>query len=213
MVLTRNQEISRKLQTGKETLTGAPATASARIPPEATFGDKEYLSGTTAGFPNLLEIGSSLVGAFEELRFLADTEIDYVWKKKGSLKQGRPVLAELKKVAGLTSYATEAEYFVVVHASNVWSLTNRQLEAAIYHQLHHLVWDDENENVRGRGHDVEMFRGEVERYGLWTTELHEAKETFAQIPLPVGTTTTVVWGSIRDDGFDTAGEPSAADDE
>jgi hypothetical protein len=186
MAVADIEETRTRLQEGPTTLTGAPSRDRASVPSEGQFGDEEYMAGTAPGFANLLEIGSTLIGSFEELHFLIDeVDIGYVWKKKGATRGGRPVVAELKKASGLIGYFTKLDFVVVIHAPNAWMLSNRQLEAAVYSSLLRLWWDDENETVRTRGPELEMFRGEVERYGLWTPELISARKTFDQIRLPI----------------------------
>lgn len=185
-----------ELQTGPTTLTGLKAGERARIPAENFFGEAEYLPGAWTGAANLVEIGATLVGYYPELRHLADTEIDYVWKKKGGNAKGKPILGELKKSSPLLSFYAEVDYQVVIHAANCYALTNRQLEAAVYHQLLHLIYDEELEKTRVTGHDLEMFRQEVVRYGLWTPDLEAAKSTFSQIELP-GVEPVKIYGNVE----------------
>lgn len=189
---------------GPNTLTGTPAGSRCSTPADGVFGDREYLSGAFARAANLVEIGATLIGTLPELQFLQDTEIGYVWKKKGPIRSGKMIMAEVKKVGAREAFYSELEFVVILYAPHVAMLTNRQLEAAIYHELSHLMWDEENENVRLRGHDLEMFRDEVNRYGLWTPDLEAAKDTFAQLTLPGGAAPVQIFGAgkIKDDGFD-----------
>jgi hypothetical protein len=184
----------KKLQDGPNTLSGQPAGARAKVPADAHFGDKEYLSGTFAGAANLMEIGATLIGTLPELRFLEDSQIGYLWKKKGATRSGKPVMGEIKRVPPREGFYSELEWIVIIHAPHVTMLTNRQLEAEVYHELSHLMWDDENENIRLRGHDLEMFREEVDRYGLWTPDLEAARETFSQVAIPFGDPPTKIYG-------------------
>ena len=63
--------------------------------------------------------------------------------------------------------------YLIVIGQDAWdALSANQREALMYHELSHFVgWDDETETWTLRGHDIEVFAKEIERYGAWRGDL------------------------------------------
>lgn len=163
-------------------ITGADPDGVVRVPEDASFL-ADYMPA-----PELQEIGEALIRARPELHDVAHASIRYMWRRKHGTSSGKTVLGKCQKMSGVNKAAASADYVVFVAADVVreQQMTHWQLEALIYHELNHVGvdFDDEGEpTFKVRGHDVEMFRCEVEEYGLWRPNLEEAAATFRQLSL------------------------------
>ena len=146
--------------------------------------------------PDLQEIGGHLIEEFDELGHLTDYRITYLWKRKGGQRQGQAILGKCIKASGPAKHLSGSTWIIWLAAdwAGHYHLTRRQIEAALFHELTH-AGEQEIERtgpdgeklteVRPavRGHDCEMFRGEVEHYGLWRLPLQEAAPVFQQLEL------------------------------
>lgn len=110
------------------------------------------------------------------------------WKKNGGRSKGNEVHGKCEKLSGLTKHFAQADYVIWLAADHLtsWQYTNWQLQALIYHELLHIEVeedDDGNEKLTTRGHDCEMFVGELHHYGTWRDDLVRVKHGIEQIPL------------------------------
>lgn len=124
--------------------------------------------------------------------YLADETIVYIFRSEHSEKDGDAVYGTAKKVSGLNAYlafrsihggeedgpiAPESFYIIDI-AHDVWlALTGPQRIALVDHELSHIGADGM------RGHDVEEFRGVIERHGLWRPNLVDFIAAAQQEPL------------------------------
>lgn len=161
---------------------------------------------------DLEEIGTALIAncpEFTDLKWATGREVDedfddgfppiriaYLWRKKASRSADRFKAGTLGKTGGKIKFLADAHYLVEIAADVNRFMTNWQMEALVYHELMHikiarkaLKRRDESEetkfvpDLKVRAHDLEMFFAEVERYGLWRSDLQKAQPTFAQAPL------------------------------
>lgn len=118
---------------------------------------------------------------------LKDAEILYMFRTIASQKGGHSVYGSARKVTGLNaaiSRATEAEFFVIEIAEDIWAnLTEPQRTALVDHQLAHCDVTNKGALVI-RAHDVEDFADVIGRNGLYTRSLADFVEA-AQQALPL----------------------------
>lgn len=157
----------------------------AKVPPAESFTDDYMLA------PDLERIGDELIQRRPELEAAREASIRYVWRKKHGTYAGMIVLGKCEKVSGSKRAIAKCDY--IIHAAadvcREQEFPNWQLEALIYHELLHVncqLDDNGKKQVKITGHDVEMFRSEVERYGLWRPNLEAAAQTFRQLDLLAG---------------------------
>ena len=69
--------------------------------------------------------------------------------------------------------------YLIVIGQDAWdTLSANQREALMYHELMHCAgWDDEADAWTLRGHDIEVFAKEIERYGAWRADLRTFFDT------------------------------------
>lgn len=154
------------------------------IPSEDAFGtDEDAIDYLPA--PEIKRIADDLIERHQRFAHLADVEIVYLWKAKGGKSGGGDRLGYCAKQSGLVRHFSEAEWVVWLAADNcrLYVLSNRQIEALVYHELSHA-----GENKDGQpvviGHDWEGFAHEIEAYGLWHPSLPSIGRAIRQERLP-----------------------------
>jgi hypothetical protein len=133
-------------------------------------------------------IAESLIEEFHE--HIADLTVLYVFRSEHAEEAGKVVLGKAKKVTGLNAYlawrhlaeeesgSAVASFYVVEIAHDTWcALTGPQRIALVDHELSHIGPDGIV------SHDIEEFRGVIERHGLWRPALEEFIEASKQVPL------------------------------
>jgi hypothetical protein len=157
--------------------------------------------------PELARIGNALIQSceeFDDLKWAIEEDgfkIAYVWKKKASKSADKFVAGKQGKPGGLAKhFATEAKgatvgYTVVLAADANYGQTNWQIEARVFHELYHCLIGRKTKGkgddkvtvpvLKVRGHDLEMFWAEKQRYGDWHSALKKGSEVFAQSKLPM----------------------------
>jgi hypothetical protein len=156
-----------------------------RVPQEAEFGGQEYLS-TDA----LTEMGHRLIANCLEFSHLHDARIMFLWKLSGGRSKGRLTLGKCQKPGGLLAHFSMQDFIVWLAADNVRyrQLTERQIEALVFHELCHAGWEETDEKTGEghwtvEGHDVEEFRSVIHRYGLWSDDVKGLDATLRQLRL------------------------------
>lgn len=156
------------------------------LQPPREFGDGHGNVLDYVPAPDLAARAAHLIETRPHLEHLAPLRIGYVWKRKGGSAKGKPKLGQCQRASGLLAHYSELDFVVWLAAD--WAvelgLTDKQLEAALYHELLHIGCDPESGEAVLVGHDVEMFRAEVEHYGLWRPAIRDVAETFQQLTLP-----------------------------
>ena len=111
---------------------------------------------------------------------LRDREVVYLWKASGGKANGKLVLGKCQKAAGLVAHFSKADWVVWLSADHGrdLGLTRWQVEAALYHELLHAGQNEQTMEPAVYPHDAEMFRAEIEQYGLWKSDLRFVADCF-----------------------------------
>lgn len=151
------------------------------VPGEMAFGAAEYMKA-----PELEALVRGPLMRWPEFEPLREFDIRVLWKAEGT---GEEVAGRCRKLSGELKFYVGADWLIWVAADIVrlseWD--DEQIEALLYHELSHCaVKEDKNgEKVPAmKKHEVTMFRGEIERYGLWDDNLVRTKKAFDKVPLP-----------------------------
>ena len=143
--------------------------------------------------PDLERIADHLIDECKELEHLVDLrdegKLAYLWKQKGGSAGGKAKLGTCTKASGLVGHYSQAIWVIWLAADwcNIFPLTRRQVEAALYHELLHAGQKEDDNGIaipKVEPHDCEMFGAEVRRYGLWKEDLKLIARAFeTQLPL------------------------------
>jgi hypothetical protein len=167
-------------------LPGMPAPKSVlRAPQQAEFGEDDAFIVSSA----LAKRAKVLIDRHaDHLEHLDGMSVVYLWKKSGGKSKGRLVFGKCTKPAGLLKLFSESTFVVWLAADHVIAAgyDDRQIEALLFHEMLHTgVAEADEETGRGGGptlvpHELEVFRAEVEIYGLWAPELRAIAPAFTQ---------------------------------
>ena len=151
------------------------------VPDDTTFGGHEYLAA-----PDLHELAQDLIGEHAALDAAGEWHIRYLWRRKGGSSRGKMTFGRCQKLSGLARHFAAADFVVYIAADHAtaYEFTRRQLEALLFHELLHIDTEEDDHGTRKpvhRAHDAEVFRAELEVYGLWDEGL---RETFGQLEFP-----------------------------
>ena len=155
---------------------------------DSEFGDDEYfVSGALANRARVL-----ISRHPEHLDHLRRLSVTYLWKRQGGKSKGRATFGKCSKPSGLLKHFSEAHFVIWLAADHCRAAgyTDREIEALLFHEMLHTSVSEVDENTgRGGGpallpHDLEVFRAEVEIYGLWAPELQEVAPAFAKASQP-----------------------------
>ena len=168
----------------KKLITGGDPEAKFTLPGANDFGDADFLLGK-----DLEVIGTALIeGAINRISELAEARIVYLWKRKGS-ESPRRILGKCQRPTGLLEYFSGADFVIWLAVNNCQGLTKWQIEAIVHHELHHAGWVDGGPVMVP--HDCECFVADIQRYGLWKSDLEkvaEASVKAVQIPFEMPAT-------------------------
>lgn len=164
-------------------------------PSESAFDGAEvdYLPA-----PEIEAIASRLRDEKAHFDGIRGFSIAFWWKRKGGQSGGKCVLGKCARTPALAKALKPSTWTIWVAADHFrdFRLTDRQVEALVFHELLHATLKEVEvkDPVTGEvdteyrpaiaGHDVECFWSEIEEYGLWTSELRRTKDVFEQASLP-----------------------------
>lgn len=134
------------------------------VPSEGAFRGKEFIIGPS----DLRTVARDLIDQCEEFWHLRAADVEYAWKRKGGMSGGS-TLTHGHKRSDTHAVAHGAKEFLVWIAADIARespFTAREVEAAVYHELCHLGWNENTGEVKIVGHPVEYFPSEKRRYGL-----------------------------------------------
>lgn len=144
------------------------------VPEPGDFESEEFIEA-----PALVDIAQELIARFEELSFLYDFRLRLFWKSKGGSTGSKNTLGKCVKPSGLLKKYSDADFIVWVAADHTrHRLTNRQMEALLYHELSHCVLDEKGRPAI-RPHDFEGFAREIEIYGAWKGDIERIGKAFS----------------------------------
>jgi hypothetical protein len=151
---------------------------------------EEQFAGSHKDADDLEEMAEGLIERHNELSHLADYEIVYLWRKKGGKSKGRPVFGNTQLVRGLMGHFTKADAVIWLSADHVYEygFSEKQVEAALYHQMLQLDEDDEHEGaaiLRLVAPDVHIFSNEIEKFGTWWPNSERFRKAATQLELEV----------------------------
>lgn len=162
-----------------------------QVPHDAVFADRavDFLPSV-----QLDDIGRALCAARKTLQITDEIRIEYLYKRKGGVTQGKTVFGKCIKTSGLVKhFASDArrspvDYVIWIAADAVRDtrMMNWQLEALVYHELLHIAveeGDNDEPKFTVRGHQFEGFLAEIDAYGLWWSDLKELGSHVRQLKL------------------------------
>ncbi|MCC6315399.1 MAG: hypothetical protein IT337_15450 [Thermomicrobiales bacterium] len=152
---------------------GRPADDRAFIP---DMVDVDFMDA-----PELQVIADGLIGAEAALTHLLNCRIAWLWKRKAG-GGGRTAFGKPQMATGMLAHFARADVvlWLGADACQAERLTNRQLEAAVYHELLKIAFDEEKEKYELQRPDFAGFAAEIERYGAWRDGLVQAQAAFRQ---------------------------------
>ena len=134
--------------------------------------------------PEVAETAETLINSVHT--HLIGIPITYVFRDKHAKTNGKPVMGKARKVSGLNAWLANDDgddFFAIEIAEDLWQyLTDDQKVALVDHELSHL-WVDTKDGVEVLSvlpHDLEEFRGVVERHGLWQPDLEAFAASMAR---------------------------------
>lgn len=155
---------------------------------DSEFGDDDdyFVSGALANRARVL-----ISRHPEHLDHLRRLSVTYLWKRQGGKSKGRATFGKCSKPSGLLKHFSEAHFVIWLAADHCRAAgyTDREIEALLFHEMLHTAVSEVDENTgRGGGptlvpHELEVFRAEVEIYGLWAPELQDVAPAFQQASL------------------------------
>lgn len=122
----------------------------------------------------LMELATVLIHHCEELRFIEDFSVTYLWKRTGGKSKGRMTLGTCTKTAGLVHFFCRTDYVIWVAADHLQYLHVRaravNIAALMYHELRHIAQTEKGEPAI-QGHEFEGFASEIDRFGIWRDDM------------------------------------------
>jgi len=169
---------------------GAPVTADDARATTGRYEVPEWkvsATGDTESFakaPKLTELRQHGLETYPEFKRLGKFKFLVLWKAKGGTRAGEPVIAKTTLLGGLARYHAQAHFLITFAADHCHELklTDAHYEAAMYHELCHCHWtvnDDGTEKAKLQ-HGIEVFPGELERFGIWRADLARVKDAMTQ---------------------------------
>lgn len=157
------------------------AIAAIAIPHDDSF-TLDFLADERIG-----ELGSVLIEHCEELGFIQEFSVAYLWKRTGGKSKDRVTLGKCIKTAGLVHFFGRTDYVIWLAADHSLRIHNDflnkqraqdlNLAALVYHELLHID-RDENGSPSTKGHEFEGFASEIERFGIWRDDMRQIATAF-----------------------------------
>lgn len=150
------------------------------IPSEKAFADAEGAKFLDAAA--LHEMAERLIAEYEELSWLAEHEVRYLWKASGGNGKGKAALGKCILTSGLVKYFGIATWVIWLAADwcREYEMNEEKVEALLYHEMLHMTLKAADPGEEGapstRPHDFEAFGSEISRYGFWMSDLELARD-------------------------------------
>jgi hypothetical protein len=136
--------------------------------------------------PEAAEIASTLIPKHHE--HLEKAKIRYLLTDRPMRRHARPLAGKALKASGLLKHFGKADFLLVFEKETWDQLTPEQRTALVDHELCHCaVKHTKAGEARWfiQGHDLEEFRGVVERHGLWHLDVVSFGRAIQEV-LPLG---------------------------
>lgn len=144
--------------------------------------------------PEVRQIALELFASVPEYAELADVRMEFIFRDKAPMSQGRVVLGRARKITGLAAWLAQAghldefedpsTFFVIEISEDAWKgMDDPARRALVDHELCHcrLDYNDAGElQLKLRGHDFEEFAAIVRRHGLWSAPLRSIGSEVAE---------------------------------
>lgn len=145
----------------------------------AKTGERDYIVSK-----DLAAAGQLMIRDYPELVHLADFRLVYAWKRRGGEVKGQAQFGSIVRGNTLMRMLAKVDFVVWLAADHArdYVFSPKQRDACLYHQLRHASVDEFGKPFM-RGHDLEMYAEEVERFGLWSLDLKQAYPVFQQTGL------------------------------
>ncbi|MFT4038348.1 MAG: putative metallopeptidase [Thermomicrobiales bacterium] len=173
--------------------TDVPATLERpQMPPVHPPAEEEFEGDDFLSAPDLDRLKNQLIVQWPEFGNLRHASIDILWKAKGGNSGGKLTFGKCSKMSGLAKHYSGETFVIWLAADHVreYQLSQRQIEALVYHELSHCGWevDDKTGELKWHvaAHDATVFFGELERYGAWQQDLRTLQHGYAQLALTAG---------------------------
>lgn len=164
-----------------------PEALLVRVPAAENF---EMMGAEFVRDERLDDLAHALIAKWPELRWLDRWRVKVLWKRKGGKSAGDPTLGRMTLASGLLKYFSDTDFIVWLGADHCRDREFQpyQIEALLFHELLHCAVkpgeDEEDDKPTAKGHDAELFVGEIERYGAWMDNLKVVELAFRQDRLP-----------------------------
>lgn len=134
---------------------------------------------------------------------LVNANIAFLWKNKEITQKGKNIGATAEKASAKLKALSGHDFVITISYPTWQKLSDTAHLALLDHELSHCFLDDDDETGETKysilSHDTEMFNSEVERWGLWRTEL---VKTAASMEIAQGKNISVEQNDKNDDIFD-----------
>jgi hypothetical protein len=159
----------------------------------------------------ILELAERIIEQYHP--HLKDARIAFIMRSEAPITNGSVTYGKCKKVSPESQLFMDFDYVIWLALDRWITLSPKQKEALVDHELSHCQWDGLTAKLKG--HDVEEFAHIIERYGFWWPQSDQF-EAAVQAALPIekeprhGGVGTIDFGRIaqeagerlRAEGFD-----------
>lgn len=147
----------------------------------------------------VLSLAERIIDRYHE--HLRDARVLFVMRSEAPVSNGQVTYGKARKISAEQQVHIDGDFLVWLAADSWVSLSPKQKEALVDHELSHCGWDGFVAKIKG--HDIEEFNHIIARYGFWQPS-SDGLETAVQqaLSLPstrVGSVGTVDFGKILAD--------------
>lgn len=148
------------------------------VPEDERFIDERFNERGFIDAPDLEMLAMTLISEFD-LDSASNQRIEYWWKRESTADAGGKCI----RASGPLHKATGANFVIWLAADGprAAEYTLRQVKALLYHELLHVAVTEKGKPAI-RKHDAEIFRDELQDFGLWNGRL---RGVFGQLEMPL----------------------------
>lgn len=148
-------------------------------PPERELINEKFMDVTEP----VAELAADLFDAHSfDIGHLRSLPIKYLLCRKPRRSKGRTVLGTAKVLSAKDRiyHGYRAE---IILDEGYWNSPEANRRALLFHELMHLDYFEDEDELKIRGHDIEEFAAVVRNYGLWTDDSKRFVEVANQLTL------------------------------